>query len=154
MENSCAVYVVSPDGSGLRKLADRSGAPAFSADGTQIAFVSDRDQNGIHRTGEDEEAVANELYVMDADGSNPRRLTTSAELDESSATWSPDGEWIAYAREGPASFVEQVMLTRSDGSCSRVLVGDARHSADPLLSYESPAWRPGRVTGRRTATCR
>ena len=47
-----------------------------------------------------------------------------------------------------------VMVTKSDGSCSRVLVGDARHSADPLLSYESPAWRPGRVTGRRTATCR
>jgi Tol biopolymer transport system component len=152
-ENSCGIYVVSPDGSGLRKLADRSSAPAFSADGTRIAFVSDRDENGIHQTGEDEEDFANELYVMDADGSSPRRLTTSPELDESSPTWSPDGDWIAYAREGPASFVEQVMLTNGDGSCSRVLIGDARHEADPLLSYGSPAWRPGRVAGRQTATC-
>jgi Tol biopolymer transport system component len=152
-ENSCGIYLVSPDGSGLRKLADRSSAPAFSADGARIAFVSDRDENGIHQTGEDEEDFAKELYVMSADGSDPRRLTTSAELDESSASWSPDGEWIVYAREGPSSFVQQVMITKGDGSCSRVLIGDAQHEAEPLLSYEWPAWRPGRVTGRPTATC-
>jgi Tol biopolymer transport system component len=153
VENSCAIYVVSPDGSGLRKLADRSSAPVFSPDGTRLAFLTDRDESGIHRTGEDEEAFANELYVMDADGSDARRLTKSAELDESSPTWSPDGKWIAYAREGPASFVEQVMLSSVDGDCSRVLMGDARHEADPPLSYESPVWRPGRVSGRQAAAC-
>jgi Tol biopolymer transport system component len=151
--NTCGVYVVSPDGPGLRRLADRSSGPAFSADGKHIAFVTDRDENGIHRTGEDEENFANELYLMDADGSSPRRLTKSPELDESSPTWSSDGAWIAYAREGPAAFVRQVMLTKSDGSCSVVLVGDAEHSSEPPLSYESPAWRPGRVTGRQTAAC-
>jgi Tol biopolymer transport system component len=151
--NTCSLYVVSPDGSGLRRLTTRSSGAAFSPDGKHIAFVSDRDENGIHRTGEDEEDFANELYVMDADGSNPRRLTKTRELDESRPAWSPDGKWVAYAREGPATFVQQVMVTKSDGSCSRVLAGDARHSTEPLLSYESPAWRPGRVIGGQTAAC-
>jgi TolB protein len=154
IEEGCGVYVVSPDGSGLRKLAERSSAPAFSPDGAHIAFVSDRDRNGIHRTGEDEDAFANELYVMDADGSNQRRLSKTPELDEGSPTWSPDGEWIAYAREGPAAFVQQVMIAKSDGSCERVVIGDAQHEADPLLSYGSPSWRPGRLIGGPAASCR
>jgi Tol biopolymer transport system component len=90
--------------------------------------------------------------VMDADGSNQRRLTKSERLDESSPSWSADGEWIVFAREGPASFLDQVMLTRSDGSCARVLVGDGSGSHGDV-SYEFPAWRPGRVAAAVAATC-
>jgi TolB protein len=151
-QNTCGVYVVSADGSDVHRLADRSSSPAFSPDGRHIAFVSDRDEYGLHQTGEDEEDFANELYVMDADGSNPRRLTKSEQLDEASPSWSPDGRWIVFAREGPSSFLQQVMLTRSDGGCARVLVGDGSGSHGDV-SYESPAWRPGRVVGGATANC-
>ena len=48
----------------------------------QIAFVSDRDWNL-------------EIYVMDADGDNLRRLTNSP-LGETEPSWSPDGERIAF----------------------------------------------------------
>jgi Tol biopolymer transport system component len=147
--NTCGVYVVAADGHKLHKLADRSGAPVFSPDGERIAFVTDRDEYGLHRTGEDEEDFANELYVMDADGSHPRRLTKSDQVDESSPSWSADGEWIAFAREG-SNFLNQLMVTKSDGSCAYPLVGDGSHGD---VSYDSPAWRPGRVVGAATASC-
>ncbi|MBU0492365.1 MAG: VCBS repeat-containing protein [Chloroflexi bacterium] len=60
------VCVVNADGTGGRKLMDTPYVvdedPAWSPNGKQIAFQSDRDGNF-------------EIYVMDADGTNPRRLT-------------------------------------------------------------------------------
>ncbi|MFQ5874860.1 MAG: TolB family protein, partial [Dehalococcoidia bacterium] len=49
--------------------------PAWSPDGTKIAFTSDRDGNW-------------EIYVMDADGSNPRNLT-NLPIGEYEPAWSP-----------------------------------------------------------------
>ena len=53
-------------------------SPAWSPDGTTIAFASDRDSD------------PNEIYLMDADGSNPIRVTDNPGIDEY-PTWSPDG---------------------------------------------------------------
>ncbi|MDY7077925.1 MAG: DPP IV N-terminal domain-containing protein [Chloroflexota bacterium] len=63
------------DGSEPVRLMDRPGdeiayAPAWSPDGTRIAFVSSHD-----------------LYVMNADGSEQTMLTASGY----SPAWSPDG---------------------------------------------------------------
>jgi Tol biopolymer transport system component len=151
--NTCGVYTVSRDGSGLHKLADRSSDPAFSPDGRLIAFVSDRDENGRHRTGEDEEAWANDLYVMAANGEHQRPLTRSEGLDERTPAWSPDDSRVAYTREGPASFVDQLMLVHADGTCARLVRGDASDATVHAASFESPAWRPGRVTGNVSPPC-
>ena len=63
--------------------------PAFSPDGTRIAFTSNRDGNS-------------EIYVMNRDGSNVRRLTNNPAID-STPTWSPTGTQIAFTsdRTGP-----------------------------------------------------
>ena len=75
------------DGSGLRNLTNSGSEdimPAWSPDGSQIAFESDRD-DGNH-----------EIYVMNADGSNPRNLTNSGFSFNYSPAWSPDGSQIAF----------------------------------------------------------
>ncbi len=84
------IFVVGADGGAptqlttqLRGRADRS--PTWSPDGTRIAFVSDRD-GGFPA-----------LYVMNADGSGVRRLTTTAYID-GNPSWSPDGTRIVAER--------------------------------------------------------
>jgi Tol biopolymer transport system component len=148
IENTCAVFTVARDGSTLRRLAGRSSQPTFSPDGRLIAFVSDRDENGQLARGEDEVAFANDLYVMDADGRRQRRLAASERLDEGAPSWSPDGSRIAYAREGPARFVKQLMVVAGDGSCPTRLIGDAAADGIRVPWFYAPAWRPGRITGR------
>jgi TolB protein len=63
------------------------GPPAWSPDGSKIAFVSGRDGNP-------------EIYVMDADGASAARLTENDSTD-GSPTWSPDGRQIAFVRYLP-----------------------------------------------------
>jgi imidazolonepropionase-like amidohydrolase/Tol biopolymer transport system component len=69
--------------------------PRFSPDGRSIAFISDRD--GVQN-----------IWLMDADGGNPRQVSRETEREVNSPAWSPDGEYI-FARK---HFVE----TRSLGA--------------------------------------
>ena len=54
--------------------------------GEHIAFTSGRDKNG--QTCFEECQPSDEIYVADADGANPRRLTNE-EAQDASPTWSP-----------------------------------------------------------------
>ena len=97
--------------------------PAFSPDGKQIAFSSDRD--GYRES---------EIYVMEADGSNVRRLTHSPGWDGSPA-WSRDGQWIYFYSQRNAT--PGIYRMRPDGSDQKPFV------SGPALS---PAVSPqGRV---------
>ena len=74
--------------------ADHS--PAFSPDGTRIAFSSNRDTIP-------EEAYTERVYVMNTDGSELTRLTGGYSHFQSDVSWSPDGtrlllEWGTDSR--------------------------------------------------------
>ena len=63
------IYAMNPDGSGVTRLTDHSAPdeePAWSPDGTQIAFASRRS------------TVAQEIFVMNADGSNVQQADDGA----------------------------------------------------------------------------
>jgi TolB protein len=132
-----SIDVIRSDGAELRRLTANGGEPAYSPDGRQIAFDSNRDHNGEIRTGSDESEYANELYVMDTDGASPRRLTRTNELSEAAPSWSPDGSRIAYAAQAEG-FTKTVRVINVTGTCGRVIAGDPRGD----IWYAEPAWRP------------
>ena len=88
------IFTVNPDGTGLLKLTNSiglNGDPAYSPDGTLIAFEADfgnPSQQGI--------------YVMNAaDGSDLRRITTAPSPTDfdAAARFSPDGTQLVFTRE-------------------------------------------------------
>ena len=94
----------------LTKGRFRSGGaslPVFSPDGRQILF---------HATAEG--ASATDLFVINVDGSNMRRLTTHPDSD-TTPTWSPSGTQIAFTSDRTGR--PQIYIMNVDGSGVRRL---------------------------------
>ncbi len=100
----------------------------------QIAFSSNRD--GHVRNGR----PTHEIYVMDADGGNQRRLTNNPASDHS-PSWSPDGKRIAFIsdRDGhphriPGWFTSEIYVMNADGSNQQNLTNNPADDRDPSWS--------------------
>ena len=82
------VYVMAPDGSGQRRLTHDPAVdeePSWSPDGKRIAFTSER-----------VESAGTEVFVMNADGSDERQLTSGHPGGDRDPAWSPDGSMICF----------------------------------------------------------
>jgi Tol biopolymer transport system component len=100
--------------------------PEWSPDSRRIAFQSSRDGNF-------------EIYVMNADGSNPTRLTNNT-IGDFYPNWSPDGKKLAFSshRNGDEYSTPgkmQIYVMNADGSHQTRITNNAHNDF-------APAWSP------------
>jgi Tol biopolymer transport system component len=118
--NAYGVVTLRRDGSGLERVIEHASSPSWSPDGEQLVVTVDT-------CGDDEHCPPDlsnphELYVVNADGTDPRRLTTHPGYD-GDPQWSPDGDWIAFTGD------DGLYLIRPDGTDrKRLLPGDVPYA--------------------------
>jgi Tol biopolymer transport system component len=123
------IWVINTDGSGRQKLTDNLFSdydPAWSPNGEKIAFASNRD------TG----SRAFQLYAMNGDGSDVRRLTSDDSYSDMEPAWSPDGSTLAFSRspESESGSPAGLYLVSADGTGLKMLVETGGAPAHPSWS--------------------
>ncbi len=121
------IFVMNDDGSRRRRLTSNTTAldnhPRWSPDGTQIAFTRDMDKT--------KRQTSAELFIMNADGTDPQRLTHNNVLDVDSS-WSPDGKRIAFSstRSGEWEVFVIELATRAVTQLTGIEGGEGSGSPD------------------------
>ncbi|MER3445891.1 MAG: hypothetical protein C4291_03210 [Candidatus Dadabacteria bacterium] len=117
------IFVSNPDGSGAVNLTHSPAidvSPTWSPDGRQIAFVSNR--GGVPQ-----------IYVMNSNGSNVRRITSGSYDTDPSWSPNPSINRIAFVRvEGSEA---NIFTINPDGTDEQRLTSGARRN-------ENPSWSP------------
>lgn len=130
------IWRVPAGGGTAQSLTQNSGIalnyhPSVSPDGSLIAFVSDR-------TGQ------NNLWIMNADGSNPRIVHRDDNARTLTPAWTPDGEYIVVKRQPSGPDANRSggglwMMHRDGGQGVQILGDNSAHwpsvSADGRYVY-------------------
>lgn len=147
------VYRVAASGGAAEALTQNSGVavnmhPRISPDGRLIAFISDR-------------RGQNNLWVMNADGSNPRPVFTDLGARAAEPAWTADGNYIVVRRSatggGDAGGGGGLWMYHKDGGTGAQIVADGRPefpslSADGRYLYYQIAVTQGIVSAKNDVT--
>lgn len=123
------IYVMNADGTGRMNLTgalDQQGPsnenePAWSPDGTKIAFVA-------------EWKTISDIYIVNAEGSGLRKVYDGRGL-ATSPTWAPDGTRIAFSAETEQGGDLAIYTVGMDGTGLKQLTASGSFA-------EFPAWSP------------
>ena len=99
------IYVVDAEGTNLVQVTNDSASEVdldWSPDGSRIVFTSG-------------DIYHNNIYVMNADGIDPKKLTDTSGLGDSSPCWSPDGQYIAFTSK-LSNRLTAIFVMNADGS--------------------------------------
>ena len=105
------ISIANIDGSNVIQLTNddtNNFNPKISPDGTQIAYLSNRDGN-------------QEVYVMNVDSSNQTRLTRNRIRDGDPA-WSPDGSKVFFTSQNVFGIYDIYKVNKDGSSTERVLI--------------------------------
>ena len=121
------IYRMPSNGGNAESLTQDSGIalnmqPRYSPDGKTIAFISDRKGQ-------------NNLWLMDADGKNPRAVFTDKTQRALSPVWTPDGGKVTYSADR-VGHPRAVYWKPSDGSGTEERLFDGQ--THPHVSSWSP----------------
>ncbi len=140
------LWAMDADGSSPRQLTSREGYQGgafFSPDGSQIVYRAfhprTEEERESYRSLLDQGLVAGgrlEVFVMDADGGNPRQVTDNG-ASNFAPFFHPDGEHIIFSSNlhNPGGRSFNLYLVRTDGTdLERVTVDDAGFDGFPQFS--------------------
>ena len=128
-EPSMDIFIFDQNGTEKRNLTNTAGYDAegsFSPDGKYIAFASNRQAFTQDVTKEQQDrleydpAFFNEIYIMEADGSNVRRLTNTDGYD-GGPFFSPDGKKIVWRRFNEKGDIADIYAMDLDGNNKKQL---------------------------------
>jgi hypothetical protein len=128
------IYLINLDGSNRTQITQPSTSPvlfedhdpAWSPDGSKITFIRCVDSNGFGCWD-----TTSHLWVVNADGSNPTKLTDTQAW---SHAWSPDGTKIILGNAQSSG--GDLLVMNPDGSgLTNITNTDGKHE-------QSPSWQP------------
>ena len=116
------IWIIRPDGSGLRRVVARAQQPAWSPDGRRIVFVRSPGGLALPET---------RIYVTGLDGEGVRTVAHGYY-----PAWSPNGKRIAFVQSRPRRddwrLSYSIYTVRLDGSDRRLVARSSRHDLGPL----------------------
>jgi Tol biopolymer transport system component len=119
------IYEANPDGTALKALTHGEAYHAecaYSPDGSGIVFASNMD------------GTMN-LYIMDADGSNTRQLTTTTHCYNGGPFFSADGKRVVFRADREKPHYLQIFTIATDGTDER------QHTDNGAVNW-APYWHP------------
>jgi Tol biopolymer transport system component len=129
------IYEANPDGSDLKPLTTGPAYHAecaYSHDGLSIVYASN-------------ESGSMNLYVMDADGTNPRQITHTTHCYNGGPFFSPDSSKILYRADREVPHYLQIFSIDTDGS------NDTQLTDNNAVNW-APYWHPsGRMIAYTTS---
>ena len=122
VKGSGRLITFDPDGGNPVMMGIRGHDPAWSPDGTRIAFMCRRLPHA-------------DVCIVNADGTGLVNLTNSSQVDWT-PSWSPDGSRIVWSRSKTLSTQGNLRRMRADGSASARIT----HTNTLLIDEYEPDW--------------